>query len=344
MNFSIAENKTSRSFWQRPEGKTGALVLALVLAAILFGAISLWPLIIGAFSSGIGLAVILIVLGLVLYMALDPNMRSLIWYFYKKSMRWITGLFVKIDPISILKTYISDLKDNVKKMHRQIAQLRGQMHQLQEVIYNNNKSIEANIEQASEARQRDKRNVMILKSRKAGRLKESNMRLEDMYNRMEILYRVLRRMYENSEILLEDLKDQVHLKDQERRAIQASHTAMRSAMDVVKGDGDKKEMFDRALEAVADDVSQKVGEMEEFMLMSEDFMNSIDIQNGVFEDKGLQLLKKWEQESDSLLLGEEKDDLLSNASDDGEFLDLNEPVKKPIREENHRNQYDSFFD
>ena len=344
MNISMVEHKTSRSFWQRPEGKTGALVLALVLAAVVFGVINLWPVIVGAFSTGIGLAAILLVLGLVLYLALDSKMRNLIWYFYKKSMRWLTGLFVKIDPISILKTYISDLKDNVKKMHRQIAQLRGQMHQLQEIIYNNNKSIKSNIEQASEARQRDKRNVMILKSRKAGRLKESNMRLEDMYNRMEILYRVLRRMSENSEILLEDLKDQVYLKDQERKAILASHTAMRSAMDVVKGDGDKREMFDRALEAVADDVSQKVGEMEEFMVMSEDFMNSIDIQNGVFEEKGLQLLEKWEQESDSLLLGDEKVDLLLSASDNEDILDLNEPVKRPVREENHRNQYDSFFD
>lgn len=344
MIISMVEHKMARSFWQRPEGKTGALVLALLVAVVIFGAINLWPLITGAFSTGIGLAIILMVLGLVLYMALDPKMRNLIWYFYKKSMRWLTGLFVKIDPISILKTYISDLKVNVKKMHRQIAQLRGQMHQLQEIIYNNNKSIKANIEQASEARQRDKRNVMILKSRKAGRLKESNMRLEDMYNRMEILYRVLRRMYENSEILLEDLKDQVYLKEQERKAILASHTAMRSAMDVVKGDGDKREMFDRALEAVADDVSQKVGEMEEFMLMSEDFMNSIDIQNGIFEDKGLKLLEKWEQESDSLLLGEEKVDLLHSAADSEDVLDLDEPVKRPIREENHRNQYDSFFD
>ena len=340
----MIEIKTTRSFWQRPEGRTGALVLALFLAVIIFGAVSFWPFILNAFSSGVGLAAILIILGLVLYMALDPKMRSLIWYFYKKSMRWFTSLFVNIDPISILKTYISDLKNNVKKMHRQIAQLRGQMHQLQEIIYINNKNIKANIEQASEAKERDKRNVMILKSRKAGRLKESNMRLEDMYNRMEVLYRVLRKMYENSEILLEDIKDQVFLKEQERMAILASHTAMRSAMDVVKGGGDKKEMFDRALEAVANDVSQKVGEMEEFMVMSEDFMNSIDIQNGVFEEKGLQLLKKWEYESDSLLLGSEKENLLLNSLDSDNILDLNEPVQKPIREENHKNQYDSFFD
>ncbi|MBY5957686.1 hypothetical protein KUV50_06065 [Membranicola marinus] len=339
----MADIKSTRTFWQRPEGRTGALVLALLTGGVILGIYTALPVLVSLFSTGIGLAALLMVLGVILFMVLDPKMRNLIWYFYKKSMRWITSLFVKIDPISVLKTYIDDLKGNVKKMHRQIAQLRGQMHQLQEIIYNNQKSIKANIEEASAARQREKRNVMILKSRKAGRLKESNKRLEEMYNRMEILYRVLRRMYENSEILLEDIKDQVFLKEQERKAILASHTAMKSAMDVVKGDGDKKEMFDRALEAVADDVSQKVGEMEEFMVMSEDFMNSIDIQNGVFEEKGLQLLEKWEQDSDSLLLGSEKEHLLINSGDD-ETLDLNEPVKKPVREENHKNQYDSFFD
>lgn len=340
----MAVTNRAKSFWSRPEGLTGMIVLAIIVVVLGIGIINLWPLILSAFTTGIGLAILLIALGMILYMALDPKIRSLIWYFYKKSMRWITGLFIKIDPISILKTYINDLRNNVRKMHRQIAQLRGQMHQLQEMIFINNKNIKDNIEQASEAKQRDKRNVMILKSRKAARLKESNMRLEDMYNRMEILYRVLRKMYENSEILLEDIKDQVYLKEQERKAILASHTAMRSAMDVVKGDGDKKEMFDRAMEAVANDVSQKVGEMEEFMIMSEDFMNSIDIQNGVFEEKGFQLLEKWESESESLLLGSEKENILLKTFGSDDILDLNEPVKKPVRDENHKNQYDSFFD
>ena len=65
-------------------------------------------------------------------------------------------------------------------------------------------------------------------------------------------------------------------------------------------------MFDEALEAVADDVSQKVGEMERFMEVSSSFMDSIDLQNGVFEQEGLEMLEKWEKESFSKLLGEEK--------------------------------------
>lgn len=117
-------------------------------------------------------------------------------------------------------------------------------------------------------------------------------------------------MHQNSEILVEDTKDQVQLKEQERKAIRASHSAMKSAMSVISGDPDKRAMFDSAMEAITDDVANKV-EMEQFMEMSANFMQTIDLQNGVFEEEGLQMLEKWEQESTLLLMG----DPSSRASD-----------------------------
>jgi phage shock protein A len=275
---------------------------------------------------------------------LDPKMRNLIWYAYKSVMRWITGLFVQIDPIGILKSYVEDLQDNLGKMNKQIAQLRGQMHKLKEVIMNNQKEIQNNINLANRAKQTNSDAMVVLKARKAGRLQDSNIKLEDLYKKMEILYRVLTKMYENSEIMLEDIKDQVMVKEQERKAIHASHSAMRSAMNIIAGNGDKRYMFDMALEAIADDVSQKVGEMERFMDMSSNFMNSIDLQNGVFEEEGLAMLDKWEKEGVSLLLGKDKEILINKSNSATDTLDLNAPVEKPIREVNHKNQYDSFFE
>jgi len=217
------------------------------------------------------------------------------------------------------------------------------MHKLKELIINNQREIKSNLNMASEARDSNKQAVMILKSRKAGRLKESNMKLEDLYKKMEVMYRVLRKMYENSEILVEDITDQVEVKEQERKAMLASHSAMKSAMSIITGDKDKRALFDEALEAVADDVSQKVGEMERFMEVSENFMQSIDLQNGVFEEEGLKMLEKWESESVSLLLGEEKQNLLLAAESEDEVLDLNEPIKRPEKL-GRDNQYDTFFD
>ena len=334
----------TKSFWKRPEGKTGALFLIALIFGGGYFIVKFLPQILAFAQGTLGLAVVLLVLGVLLYMILDPKMRALVSYIYKSAMRSVTSLFVKIDPISVLKSYVDDLKGNLDKMNKQIGMLRKQMHQLKEVIFNNKKELQENLSMASEAREDNKRDEMILKSRKAGRLKESNVKLEELYKKMEILYRVLDKMERNSKIMLEDIEDQVKIKERERNAMRASHSAMKSAMDIIKGDKDKRAVFDMALEAVADDVSNKIGEMERFMDISENFMKSIDLQNGIFEEEGLKMLEKWEKEGDSFLLGEEKHSILLQANDDADILDLDTPRATPEKKEERSNQYDSFFE
>ena len=334
---------TKKNFWKKPEGVTGAIFLTAILGGLGFLAVAVnWG---AVFASTLWTVVTLAVLAAVVYMVLDPKMRNLVWYMYKSVMRWITGLFVQIDPIGVLKAYVADLEDNLKKMNRQIMQLRGQMHKMRESIFNNNKQIQSNLELANKAKNSGQEAQVILKTRKAARLRDSNAKLEALYKKMEVMYRVLSKMFENSQILAEDVKDQVAVKEQERKAIHASTSAMRSAMNVIKGDKDKRAMFDQALEAIADDVSQKVGEMERFMDMSSNVMQSLDLQNGVFEEEGLRMLEEWEKTGVSKLLGEEKTTLLIEANDDSNVLDLNKPIQRPERQPAaHKNQYDSFFD
>lgn len=333
-----------KSFWSKPEGKTGAFFLVALAALAGFGVLSILPILGQLLQGTLSLAVMITVFVALLYMILDNRTRTLIWYMYKSAMRWITGLFIQIDPIAILKGYVEHLRKNLHEMERQINRLRGQMHKLREIIKNNQKEIKSNLQLASEAKTKKDDASMILKTRKAGRLQESNMRLEELDRKMEILYRVLTKMRENSHILAEDIQDQVMVKEQEQKAIHASNNAMKSAMSIISGDPDKRAMFDAAMEAITEDVANKVGEMENFMQMSSKFMESIDLQNGVFEEEGLKMLEKWEQEGVSLLLGEEKKNILTLANDDNQVLDLNAPVKEPIRETGHKNQYDSFFE
>lgn len=318
------------------------------MAAILLGGGFLLyqalPTLIALAQNTLYLAGLLAALAAVVYVVLDPKMRNLIWYMYKSVMRWVTGMFVQLDPIGILKSYIEDLKDNLGKMNTQISSLKGQMYKLGEMIKQNQRDIQNNLGLASKAKETGKESIMVLKARKAGRLQESNMKLEDLYKRMEVLYRVLTKMYENSEIMLEDLSDQVVVKEQEYKAIKASHSAIRSAQAILSGNSDKKYMYDMALEAMAEDVGQKVGEMERFMDMSKNFMDGIDLQNGVFEEEGLAMLEKWEKEGVSFLLGGEKNKLIAKANNPTEVLDLNAPVHMPSKADRGGNQYDNFFE
>lgn len=297
-------NMKEKSFWQRPEGITGLLFLGALVAggAYLLTAVN-WSVIL---ANTLYLAGTLAVLGVVLYMILDPKVRGLVSYAYKSFMRTLTGFFVTIDPIGILKNYVEDLQDNLSKMRSQIGKLRGQMRQLTGLMEKNNGEIQKNMKLASAAKAKGMDQQMVLSSRKAARLRESNEKYQNLHNRMEIMYRILNKMHDNSEVLLEDTKDQVKLKEQERKVIRTSHSAMKSAMSVISGDPDKRAMFDMAMEAVAEDVANKVGEMERFMEMSANFMDSVDLQNGVFEEEGMQMLEEWEKKSTLLLLGEGK--------------------------------------
>jgi len=332
-----------KNFWERPEGVTGGLFMTAILLGggyLLYQAL---PTLITLASNTLYLAGLLAALAAIIYMVLDPKMRNLIWYIYKSIMRWITGVFVQIDPIGILKSYIDSLKDNLSSMNAQISNLKGQMYKLNEMIKQNQRDIQNSLGLATKAKETGKDAIMVLKARKAGRLQDSNMKLEDLYKRMEVLYRVLSKMYENSEIMLEDLTDQVIVKEQEYKAIKASHSAISSAMNILSGNSDKKYMYDMALEAMAEDVGQKVGEMERFMDVSKNFMDSIDLQNGVFEEEGLSMLDKWEKEGASFLLGGDKNKIIAKANST-DVLDLNAPIPSPSKVERGGNQYDSLFE
>lgn len=76
-------------------------------------------------------------------------------------------------------------------MDKQISILLVQMRKLKDIIDQNAKDIQSNLLLANQAKKTEKDAMMILKTRKAGRLQESNLKLEDLYKKMEILYRVL---------------------------------------------------------------------------------------------------------------------------------------------------------
>jgi phage shock protein A len=328
--------ESKKSFWQRPEGVTGALFLIAILLG--GGALlsQILPTLIALAANTLYLAGMLAALAAVVFVALDAKARNLVWYLYKSVMRWITGVFVKIDPISILKSYTDDLERSLRNLSKQIGALRGQMRQLKGLMDGNSAEIHKNLTLAEQAKRKNDDKNVTLSARKAARLQEANAKYDVLHKRMDVLLRILTKMYENSEIVLEDTKDQVAVKEQEYRAIQSSHSAIRSAMSILSGDPDKRVLFDQALEALANEVGSKVGEMERFMDTSRNLMASIDLQNGVFEEEGLQLLEKWERESPLLATPSKGTKPAAEKP-----LDLNAPPKQVVREEN---DYERLFD
>jgi hypothetical protein len=302
MNGEYLPSKmTKKTFWQRPEGVTGTLFLAAIIVgggALLY---RLLPFIITLLQNALHAALLFAGLGAVLYILLDKKFRTLVWYMYKSVMRWVTGLFVQINPIAILETYIDYLHKNLEEMNGHIGRLKGQMSKLKTLMDTNAGEMKENLDIAEQAKKKGNMELVAVNTRQYGRLEETNKRYNDLYGKMEILYKVLSKIHKNSGYLVKDVENEIRMKKQEREAIRAGYSALKHAMNILKGDPDKKMMFDQAMEAIVDDVSYKVGEMERFIEISADFIDSIDLQNGVYQQRGLELLEKMEKQGIALL-------------------------------------------
>jgi phage shock protein A len=321
-NQLLGKSGPRKNFWQRPEGVTGTLFLAAIVVgggALLY---KFLPYIITLLQNAIHAAILFAVLGVILYVLLDPKFRNLVWYMYKAVMRWFTGIFVQLNPISILETYIEHLYKNLKDMERNISTLKGQIAKLTRLIEDNVKEMKENMQIAEAAKQKGNMDLVAVNTRQYGRLDESNKRYADLLKKMDILYRVLSKIRTNSEYLIKDLENEVRMKKQERAAIRAGYSAMRHAMSIINGDTDKKMMFDMAMEAIIDDISMKVGEMERFLEVSASFIDSIDLQNGIYEQKGLELLEKMEKDGLSFLNDTKGMPIIANGSDDVKISDI----------------------
>ena len=147
----------SKSFWKRPEGKLGALFLIAAIAVIVIYHVPIFAFITTLLQGTITTIALAAVVLALLYIILDKRVRNLLWYMYKGIMRGITKLFVQIDPIKILESYVEYLKKNMRKMNTHIGKLKGQISQMKTTMVKNQREMDHSLKIAEQAKKQGKR-------------------------------------------------------------------------------------------------------------------------------------------------------------------------------------------
>jgi hypothetical protein len=301
-----------KSYWSKPEGIFSIILSVLLLGTATWSIFNFLPIIIKLLQNTLYLSIFLIAFSGIVFFLFDPKVRTLAWYMYKAASRWFASLFVEIDPIMVLNSRLNNFEKKLVNVRIQKGKLGVQKNNLYELIYNNQKEISNNLAQADDAKAANESSKLLIKTRKAGRLQDSNMRLDELYQKMDNLYKIISRMYANSKIVLEDTKDTIKIKTDEQKAIRASHSAMQNAMEIIQGN-DKSQSFELAMENITTDINSKLGEMDQFMQLSDKFMQSIDLKNGVLQEEGLEMLENWEKKN-TLFLNDSPVQSVSNNS------------------------------
>jgi hypothetical protein len=340
-----------KSFWEKKEGRTGMIFTAGGIFGVLLIMMKFGAALVAAAANTVILGAYVIGIVVVASILMNPRFRAMCSFIFQSAMRWITSFFITIDPIGILKDYVEDLKASHAKMDEQIGKLKGVLAGLTRTIKDNQETMKNSLNLAQKAKERMGQAVdpldvsrmrmqAKLKSNKAGRLKESNRTYQELYNKIEMIYRVLCKMYTNCEFIIEDTEDSIKIKETEWKAVRAAHGAMKSAMSVINGNSDKRAIFEQTLEYMANDLDTKVGEMERFMEVSQGFLDGVDLQNGVFEEKGFEMLEQWEKDADSWILGDEKATIIADSNNPNNILNLD---RATVSGQPGANQYGNLF-
>jgi len=328
-------NNSLKAFWKRPEGKPGMVVLAGLLIGggyLLYKAlptiITLMENMYYAIGLGLGLTVIFSLL-------MSSKFRTTVWYLYKGLIRAFTGMVIELNPIAILESYVEDLKEKMVTIGKQITDLNGQRGKIK-------KKIEDMTEEYNEAvgfmraanAKGDKGNTAVY-ARQSERLKKYLTKLENLYTRMSVLYEMLKKMEYYSDIMVKDTEMTVKITKDEREAITKSHSVMKSAMNIIQGNTDKKMIFDQSMESVLDDIGYKVGEMDRMLEQSTDFITKVDLEDDMFAEKGLKMLEQFDNDSIDRLFGTKPAAALPGTQPN--YLDANQIQKSQPTPVNYNN-------
>ncbi|KQS28139.1 hypothetical protein [Dyadobacter sp. Leaf189] len=291
------EDTSKRSYWSKPEGITSLLFIGGLGAA----ALSYWnkiaAFLIEVTQNTLYLGFLMAVLALVIFLFTSKDVRTAVFFLFKTLMRKITGLVIKLDPIAIMKIYIDDLKEKREKMQGQINTLAGQLVKLNKNINENNERIKQKFAEANKAgtmleRPGMKETASLATIEGAG-LQEMNEKLFPLQRNMKTVLEFMEKVNKSADYIIKETEIKVKLKEAEYRIVKESSNALRTAISIFKGNPDKKFYFDESMEYIQDDMSQKLGEMKRAMDLSLDFINGVDVQNGLLSDKGQAMLEAY---------------------------------------------------
>ena len=122
-----------KSFWSRPEGKTGMIFIVLTAAALVYGWGMIVPFIVSMLADTLHMIYLAAILAAVLWVIFSSRTHLL----FRLIMHWITGLIIDIDPIGILKDHLSQMRKRRDVMSQQISNVSGQIQYLKNIIDKN---------------------------------------------------------------------------------------------------------------------------------------------------------------------------------------------------------------
>lgn len=299
---TLTKNKISK--WEKPGGTTGMICLGLITGAVLINITSIMNFIAAACASTLSAIALAAVLSLVVYCIFDSRCRNIFSNIFFMIMRKIEGLIIDYDPISIVERKIKEMRNKIKEITTNMGNLKGLIDKSEKRIAEKKRQCDNDFKRLQKCHELGQNQDAVVFERSVARLTEVIKSSEARLIQSKQWYNILGKLKHQAELTVKDAENEVNERVEEWEMIKQQHKAFTSIVGIINGKDDKFSMFTKAMDHMADDISQKLGEMSFIIDETGGLMSKIDLDNMVMSDKANQLLEQYNKGGlDAVLIG-----------------------------------------
>jgi len=287
--------KPKRTYWQRPEGKVGMGIMAGVGVAAAWGFYKILPALIALAENTLYLAGLVGVMAFIYCMLFVwDRPRTLFFYALQMISRWITGNFVELDPVSILMSFVKQMKQRRDVIQDRLGRIVGVKRMVQAKIDKSEKERQQALRLAAAARTQNMEDGLNAHAEIAARRSRDIEEYQSMLGQVESIEKLLHRVLRRADYHIQTAEDEANQLADKHTITGAVQSATTAAQGIF-GESDLAEVRDMAAERIRDDYEKRLGELQNLIDLT-DFDKAVDLQQMAFRQEGLAQLAEAERQ------------------------------------------------
>ena len=290
------QNYTPKSFWKRPEGPFGMVVLAAIIVGAGVGLYVILPFLITLLTNTLYAAGLVAALIAVLWLAFNPTFRTAVRNLFQYMVRWFASWVVETDPIGILRNNLDDMKKAKSDLDQTLQRFAGSDERLQRSIAAKNDEITGLGHKAVKAEQMagaatdpmEKERLMLERQtflEKAGMLMQGVKQLQALEDQTSKMLHTFQHWSQIADSKIQRTENKVGFLAEQRKMILDAKATLGVGQRLLRGNPEQLKMVDMALDYLEEDTSRTLGEIREFSRYTDKLLTDDQIESGAAADE-----------------------------------------------------------
>jgi hypothetical protein len=300
------QNYTPKSFWKRPEGPFGMVVLAAIIVGAGVGLYVILPFLITLLTNTLYAGALAAVLIAVLWLAFNPTFRAAVRNLFQYMVRWFASWVVETDPIGILRNNLDDMKKAKSDLDQTLQRFAGSDERLQRSIAAKNDEINSLGHKAAKAEQMagaasdqmEKERLMLERQtflEKAGMLMQGVKQLQALEDQTSKMLHTFQHWSQIADSKIQRTENKVGFLAEQRKMILDAKATLGVGQRLLRGNPEQLKMVDMALDYLEDDTSRTLGEIREFSRYTDKLLTDDQIESGAAADEAASKFAEFSQ-------------------------------------------------